>query len=168
MTNEKKYNYGMIIRLLLIYIILITLTGCTANPRFTGSPSDTKVSSRGKSSGDKKRLNNKSIPVTFKKGTTWECSVSYYGKKFHGRKTANGERFDMYGISAAHKTLPFDTMVNFVNLSNGRKLRVRVNDRGPYIEGREFDLSYGAAKKLGMVAEGVGRMEVTILKIGEN
>jgi len=124
------------------------------------------VYSRSKRAVDNKKLNNKSIPVTFQKGTTWECSVSYYGKKFHGRKTANGERFDMYGISVAHKSLPFGTIIKFVNLSNGRKLKVRVNDRGPYIEGREFDISYGAAKKLGMVAEGVGRMKVTILEMG--
>jgi len=157
----------MIVRLLLIYIILITLTGCTANPRFTGSPNDSKASTGSNRNVDKKKHNNKLIPVTFKKGTTWQCNVSYYGKKFHGRKTANGERYDMYGVSAAHKTLPFDTIIHFENLANGSKLKIRVNDRGPYIEGREFDLSYGAAKKLGMISEGVGRMEVTILKMGD-
>lgn len=156
----------MKIRLLLISVLLITLLGCSANPRFTDLSGDPNPSTGSGGKPYKKKLYKNTIPVTFKKGTTWECNVSYYGKKFHGRKTANGERFDMYKISAAHKLLPFNTLVNFENLSNGRKLKVRINDRGPYIEGREFDLSYGAAKKLDMIKDGVARIRVTILKMG--
>ncbi len=152
--------------MLKVIVFLIILTGCSSNPRFTDSAGTSGVSTKTVKRHQHKKSHNKAIPVTFKKGTTWECSVSYYGKKFHGRKTANGERFDMYGISAAHKLLPFNTLIRFENLSNGRKLTVRINDRGPYIEGREFDLSYGAAKKLKMINEGVARTKVTILELG--
>lgn len=74
--------------------------------------------------------------------------ASWYGEEFHNRKTANGEVFDMYGITAAHKTLPLPSMVRVTNLENGRSIKVRVNDRGPFVDGRIIDLSYGAAKKL--------------------
>ena len=73
----------------------------------------------------------------------------------------------MYAVSAAHKELPFNTIIKFVNISNGRKLKVRINDRGPFIAGREFDLSYGAAKKLDMLKDGVIRAKVSIIKMGE-
>jgi rare lipoprotein A len=88
---------------------------------------------------------------------------SWYGKKFHGRTTANGEKYNMYALTAAHKTLPFNTMVEVTNLSNNRKLIVRINDRGPYAKGRIIDLSYLAAKKLGYVNKGVAKLKVRVL-----
>jgi rare lipoprotein A len=84
-----------------------------------------------------------------------EGIASWYGSKFHGRKTANGERYNMYGISAAHRTLPLGTVVRVTNTENGRKVTLRINDRGPFVNGRIIDLSYGAARKLGMVREGI-------------
>jgi len=89
--------------------------------------------------------------------------ASWYGKKFHGRKTSNGEIYDMYAISAAHKTLPFDTYVRVRNLDNGRTLDVRINDRGPFVRGRIIDLSYTAAKKLGVVGPGTAPVEIAAL-----
>ncbi|HHH14247.1 MAG TPA: septal ring lytic transglycosylase RlpA family protein [candidate division WWE3 bacterium] len=88
---------------------------------------------------------------------------SWYGKKFHGRLTANGEKYNMYALTAAHKTLPFNTMVEVTNLSNNRKVVVRINDRGPYAKGRIIDLSYLAAKKLGYVNKGVAKLKVKVL-----
>ena len=88
---------------------------------------------------------------------------SWYGKKFHGRTTANGEKYNMYALTAAHKTLPFNTMVEVTNLSNNRKVIVRINDRGPYAKGRIIDLSYLAAKKLGYVNKGVAKLKVKVL-----
>ncbi|ABC63663.1 septal ring lytic transglycosylase RlpA family protein [Erythrobacter litoralis] len=89
--------------------------------------------------------------------------ASYYGRKFHGRRTANGERFDMNGMTAAHKTLPFGTKVRVTNASNGRSVVVRINDRGPFVRGRTIDLSRKAAGDLGIISRGHGRVEIEIL-----
>jgi rare lipoprotein A len=102
-------------------------------------------------------------PVSQAAGFAQKGKASWYGKKFHGRKTANGERYDMYGLSAAHKTLPLGTYVRVDNLDNGRKLDVRLNDRGPFVQGRIIDLSYGAAKKLGVLGPGTANVKVTAL-----
>lgn len=89
--------------------------------------------------------------------------ASWYGPKFHGRKTSNGETYNMYEMSAAHKTLPIPVFVHVRNLDNGRTAVVRVNDRGPFIEGRIIDLSYAAAQKLGVDGPGTARVEITTL-----
>lgn len=89
--------------------------------------------------------------------------ASWYGRKFHGRKTSNGETYDMYAISAAHKTLPLGTYVRVKNLDNGRQLDVRINDRGPFVRGRIIDLSYKAAKILGVFGPGTAPVEIVAL-----
>lgn len=86
--------------------------------------------------------------------------ASWYGSKFHGRKTSNGEVFDMYGMTAAHKHLPLPTYAEVVNLENGRRIVVRVNDRGPFHDNRVIDLSYAAAGRLGMLGKGTALVEV--------
>jgi len=86
--------------------------------------------------------------------------ASWYGEKFHGRRTANGEIYNMFGLTAAHRTLPFGTRLEVVNLANGKSVTVRVNDRGPFIRGRFLDLSYGAAKRLGKVQSGISRVSI--------
>ncbi|MCW8964388.1 MAG: septal ring lytic transglycosylase RlpA family protein [Gammaproteobacteria bacterium] len=86
--------------------------------------------------------------------------ASWYGKKFHGRRTSNGEIYDMYAMTAAHKTLPIPTYVEVRNIKTGKKIIVRVNDRGPFHEGRIIDLSYAAAQKLGTSGKGTGLVEV--------
>jgi len=91
--------------------------------------------------------------------------ASYYGEPFHGRPTASGEIFDMNAYTAAHKTLPFGTMVEVTNLENGKKVIVRVNDRGPFVGNREIDLSRAAAEVLGMIGQGIAR--VLIRKVGQ-
>jgi rare lipoprotein A len=89
--------------------------------------------------------------------------ASYYGRRFHGRRTANGERFDMNAMTAAHKTLPFGTHVRVTNPRNGRSVTVRINDRGPFIRGRTIDLSRAAAQKIGMIASGHARVELDVV-----
>ena len=89
--------------------------------------------------------------------------ASYYGEAFQGRPTSSGEIFDMYAMTAAHKTLPFGTMLEVTNLENGNSVVVRVNDRGPFVADREIDLSQGAAEKLGMITAGVARVSISIL-----
>ena len=86
--------------------------------------------------------------------------ASWYGPGFHGRTTANGERYNMHGLTAAHKTLPFGTKLE---VCFKRCATVRINDRGPFIGSRELDLSYGAAKVIGLVKSGVANIEVTYL-----
>ncbi|MEW5722005.1 MAG: septal ring lytic transglycosylase RlpA family protein [Thermodesulfobacteriota bacterium] len=89
--------------------------------------------------------------------------ASWYGRDFHGRRTASGERYDMYGLTAAHKTLPLQTWVKVTNLANHREITVRVNDRGPFTRGRVIDLSYAAARRLGMAEAGTARVLIEAL-----
>jgi len=89
--------------------------------------------------------------------------ASWYGPKFHGRQTANGERYDMHGLTAAHRTLPFDTWVQVTNLDNGRSVDLRINDRGPFIKGRVIDVSYAAAQELEMVGPGIAQVAIRVL-----
>lgn len=89
--------------------------------------------------------------------------ASYYGKRFHGRLTANGERFNMNAMTAAHKTLPFGTKVRVTNKRNGKSVVVRINDRGPFIKGRHIDLSRGAATRIGLIATGHARVKLDIV-----
>jgi len=89
--------------------------------------------------------------------------ASWYGKEFHGRRTSNGEIYDMYAMTGAHKTLPLGTYVRVSNLANGNKTNVRINDRGPFVRDRIIDLSYAAAKKIGLVGPGTARVEVVAL-----
>ncbi len=90
--------------------------------------------------------------------------ASWYGRKFHGRPTSNGETFDMFAISAAHRTLPLPTYARVTNTHNGQSLVVRINDRGPFKEGRIIDLSYAAAAKLDIIRTGTAEVEVEALE----
>ena len=89
--------------------------------------------------------------------------ASWYGKKFHGRSTSSGERYDMYAMSAAHTSLPLPTIVRVTNLSNGKSVIVRVNDRGPFVKNRLIDMSYAAAIELDMTGAGTALVEVEAL-----
>lgn len=89
--------------------------------------------------------------------------ASYYAAAFHGRRTASGERFDMQELTAAHRTLPFGTLVRVKHLKNGREVVVRINDRGPFRKGRVIDVSRAAAERLGMLSQGVGRVSLEVL-----
>jgi rare lipoprotein A len=89
--------------------------------------------------------------------------ASWYGKEFHGRKTSNGETYNMYGLSAAHRTLPLGTLIQVVSLDNEKSVIVKVNDRGPFVSGRILDLSYGAASALGIVQRGTGEVKFKVV-----
>ena len=102
-------------------------------------------------------------PLPHSKGFRQRGIASWYGKDFHGKKTSNGEIYDMYAMTAAHKTLPLGTYVRVHNLENNRKIDVRINDRGPFVRGRIIDLSYTAAKDIGIVGPGTARVEVLAL-----
>ena len=117
------------------------------------------------------------VPVTVKENTVNTSAVkfidrgtlkaSWYGPKFHGKFTANGEVYDQMALTAAHKYLSFGTLLKITNPKNGKSVIVRINDRGPYIEGRELDLSKGAAIELGILAKGVARVKIQEITLGE-
>lgn len=96
---------------------------------------------------------------------TWVGNASWYGKDFDGRKTANGERFDSEAMTAAHPNLPFGSVVRIVNPRNGKFEIVRINDRGPYQEGREIDVSHGVARKIGLLRSGVSQVRLELMQL---
>jgi rare lipoprotein A len=96
---------------------------------------------------------------------TWVGNASWYGPGFNGRRTANGEHFDSEGLTAAHPNLPFGSIVRVVNTRNGKFELVRINDRGPYQEGREIDVSYRVARKIGLIHSGVSRVRLELLEL---
>jgi rare lipoprotein A len=102
-------------------------------------------------------------PLSKSDGFVQFGKASWYGKKFHGRPTASGQIYDMYKKSAAHKTLPLGTYVRILNISNNKQTIVRINDRGPFVKGRIIDLSYAAAKEIGLVGPGTAKVKVVAL-----
>ena len=96
---------------------------------------------------------------------TWVGNASWYGKDFDGRKTANGERFDSEAMTAAHPNLPFGSVVRIVNPRNGKFEIVRINDRGPFQEGREIDVSHGVARKIGLLHSGVSQVRLELMQL---
>lgn len=95
---------------------------------------------------------------------SFKGTASYYSDKFQGRKTASGERYDRNALTAAHRTLPFNTMVEVENLDNGKCVIVRINDRGPHKKNRIIDLSYEAAKRIDLVEKGMCMVSVRVVK----
>jgi len=170
-----KPAHSLHIGLLLLY--LFSLTACSSKPsRYalkhdTGpdqsinhhTVSDAVPRYEPKSKGGNKdyRVRGKSYRVmNSSEGYRQRGIASWYGKKFHGHRTSNGEIYNMYKMSAAHKTLPLPTFVRVTHLKNGKSIIVRVNDRGPFHRNRLIDLSYVAAKKLGITASGTGVVEI--------
>jgi rare lipoprotein A len=151
-------------------IIVLLIWGCTPAPRYKSVHHKSKPH---KSSNNSKV---KFIPVT-KAPTLAEFDTSkkiytgissYYGKAFHGKLTANGEIFDMYGVTAAHKEMPLNTVARVTNLANNKSLILRINDRGPYVAGRILDCSYGAAKKLDFLSTGTTEVKIEVIEWGDN
>ena len=103
-------------------------------------------------------------PKYVKKGLVKYGKASWYGKPFHGKLTANGERYSMYQMTAAHRTYAMNTIVKVTNLQNKKSVIVRINDRGPFYHTRDIDLSYAAAKRLGMYKKGVERIKIEVIK----
>jgi rare lipoprotein A (peptidoglycan hydrolase) len=126
------------------------------------NPDQVETSLQGSSSFDS------SIPKT--KGrkkplAVWQCITGWYGDDFDGQPTANGETYDMYATTAAHPTLPLGSIIRVVNTRNHRSQIVRINDRGPYVEGRELDVSYEVARRLGFDNRGLAKVRVELLEV---
>ena len=144
-----------------IFILSFFIYSCTSSPRYRTGPqkppkskNKTPVSLKTKSNIKHRKIIN---------GVS-----SFYAKDFHGKLTANGEAYDMYGLTAAHKTLPLNTIARVTNLENNKSLILRINDRGPYIKGRILDCSYGAAKKLGFIEQGTTKVKIEVIEFGDN
>lgn len=105
---------------------------------------------------------NSDAPESFE-GRTDVGYASWYGDQFHGKKTASGETYDMYAMTAAHRRAPFGTQVRVTNLDNGRQTMVKINDRGPFVRGRIIDLSRKAAEEIGMVGSGTAKVKLEFL-----
>ena len=95
----------------------------------------------------------------------WQCITGWYGDDFDGQPTANGETYDMYATTAAHPTLPLGSIIRVVNTRNHRSQIVRINDRGPYVEGRELDVSYEVARRLGFDQHGLAKVRLELLEV---
>jgi rare lipoprotein A (peptidoglycan hydrolase) len=133
----------------------------SANPTTTGkasSPSQTMPAPLSTSNVNSNNGQHKPL-------ATWECTTSWYGGDFDGQQTANGETYDMYAETAAHPTLPLGSIVRVVNTKNHRSQVVRINDRGPYVEGRELDVSYQVARQLGFDQHGVAKVRLELLEV---
>ena len=133
--------------------IFLFLYGCTTSPRF----------------GSTERSRDATLTSAYRDRAailTVEGVASYYAHDFHGRKTANGEIYNMYDMTAAHKSFPFNTIVRIRNLSNDKNIIVRINDRGPFVVGRIIDLSLGAAQKIDMVQSGTTQVRLEVLEWG--
>jgi rare lipoprotein A len=107
-------------------------------------------------------------PTMVSTGNTFSGTASWYGKDFHGKKTSNGEIYDMYKMTAAHKTFPMNTMVRVTNTKNNKSVIVRVNDRGPFVQNRIIDLSYAAALEINLVSSGTAPVRLEVLGFDGN
>jgi rare lipoprotein A len=141
-----------------ILFILIVFCSCTVKPRYNTSVKH-KINYNYNISSKKKKINYKN---------TYLGVSSWYGPNFHGKLTANGEVFDMYGVTAAHKDLPLNTVARITNVDNGKNVILRITDRGPFVKGRILDCSLGAAKKLGFYDQGTANVKIDIIELGDN
>lgn len=143
-----------------LLLILIFLSSCSYGAKSPSSSSQTQIPATQKPYVIKRV---KYYPIPSAAGYVDTGIASWYGSYFHGRRTSNGERYDMYADTAAHKTLPMNTMLLVKNLENGREMVVRINDRGPFVRGRIVDLSYASAKKLGIIRKGTAKVRITAM-----
>ena len=130
----------------------------SVNPTAIGKPSNAPNASP-------LHTSTKTSTSTRKPLAVWECTSSWYGDDFDGQPTANGETYDMYAATAAHPTLPLGSIVRVVNPRNHRSQIVRINDRGPYVEGRELDVSYEVARRLGFDQHGLAKVRLELLEV---
>lgn len=173
-------SVSIYIRGVLLAVVSLLLISCSSVPEKDAAPSSVpdisqipdavpRVEPRSKYGNPARyEVFGKSYyPMASAEGYREKGIASWYGTKFHGRRTSSGEIYDMYAMTAAHKTLPLPSYVEVTNLENGRKVIVRVNDRGPFHDNRLIDLSYSAATKLGIVAKGTGLVEVRAITPGK-
>jgi|TARA_B110000902_G_C14129112_1_gene521246 rare lipoprotein A len=155
-------NFKRYIVLLVFYCLFVH--SCTSSPRYGAQQS---TSSSGKIKKGSKQSSKGSREKKVKHRKIMNGVSSFYAEDFHGKLTANGEVYDMYGVTAAHKTLPLNTVCRVTNTVNNKSLILRINDRGPYIKGRILDCSYGAAKKLDFINAGTTKVKIEVIEWGD-
>jgi rare lipoprotein A len=149
------------LRLILPVVVFFVLAGCSG-PHITPSPTGRKQPAR--ATQRPYVIHGRTYyPIPNAEGYRETGIASWYGKPFHGRKTSNGETYNMHAPTAAHKTLPMGTMLLVKNLANGKSTVVRINDRGPFVRDRVIDLSYKAARDIGMIRKGTTKVTITAL-----
>lgn len=156
-----------------ILVVLLSLSGCASKKVKKKSLKSTLYQSTKYTSKARHKATMKSYKVMGKRyhptpihlGKEMYGISSWYGPNFHGKETSNGEIYDMYARTAAHKTWPMDTMVEVHNLENGKKTVVRINDRGPFVKGRVIDCSYRAGKELGLDKSGIAKVKIRVLGV---
>lgn len=163
-----------IIKILSFIMIIGLLFSCASSPKFTkkkSNSSTTKNVGQPKTRYSKNKDSKKdNVDVYYNLSNSLETIggyASYYADDFDGKQTANGETFNMYELTAAHKTYPFNTMIRVTNLSNKKTVIVRINDRGPFVDNRIIDLSLGAAMQLDMLDSGVQKVQLDIIEWGK-
>ena len=155
-------KYKLYLNYVLIIVTLLLITSCA--PSYNVSVVDMPQNKQLKGHQKPYVVNGKRYnPIRNHTGFVEEGRASWYGKKFHGRKTSNGETYDMYAMTAAHKTLPMGVYVRVTNRETGQQTVVRVNDRGPFVAGRIIDLSFSAAKQVGVVGPGTAPVRIEAL-----
>ena len=159
---------------LITFIIILILVSCSSVFRYGRAAGPLKYKKDASAPSKKSKPKSKAIfidPKTVNTNVKHKKRMvgisSFYAEDFHGKLTANGEVYDMYGLTAAHKTLPLNTVARVTNLENGKSLILRINDRGPYIQGRMLDCSYGAAKKLDFIKQGKTKVQVDVIEWGD-
>ncbi len=145
------------ITIMLSVLVLVGLVGFTVIEKNNNTNETPKLVEEFVPNIVTQKVVNSSVVTYSERGT---MKASWYGPKFHGKKTANGEVYDQMAFTAAHKSLPFGTLLKLTNSRNGKSVVVRINDRGPYIPGRQLDLSKGAAIELGVMQNGVSKLKV--------
>jgi len=150
-------------RILLVFSCLVFMAGCASKKTHMASTPDASRPAARPGQKPYTVLGKRYEPLASHEGFVQSGVASWYGRDFHGKKTSNGEVYDMNGLTAAHKTLPLGVYVKVQNTENGREAVVRVNDRGPFVKDRVIDLSYAAAKKLGVDRAGTARVRVEAL-----
>ena len=158
------------IKILSLFIAALMITGCSTrfSPTDGKTPASTTYNTTQK--GHHKWTmrpytvhGKRYYPTVVRVGEKFQGRASWYGPNFHGKKTSNGEKYNMYAMTAAHKTLPMNTIVKVTNLDNGKSIVVRINDRGPFVNNRIIDLSKKAAGKIDMIAAGTAPVRLEIL-----
>ena len=146
-------------------VILAAVTACTRRPVPARAPvpAGGHPPSAPPAGGPPPKRAPATPPAPLPANYSEEGIASWYGVPYHGRRAANGEIYDMYKLTAAHRTLPFETIVHVTNQKNGKQVDVRITDRGPFVEGRIIDLSLGAARELDMVGMGVAPVRITLV-----
>lgn len=164
LTNRNCTKYWSIstVQILISGILCMSiLVGCSSSQRFASVriPESSSSGSKSQSQQSQQSVQEKALPGSIIRGY-----ASFYGDEFHGRLTSNGEVFSQELLTAAHKTLPFGTKLKVTNTKNKRSVIVRVNDRGPFVDGRVLDLSRAAAERIDMKNEGIAFVSITVME----